>query len=181
MCEGALVPGFERNKERYRYLPTDDKVSTMPSILKILMNFIETKGPFDGLIGYSEGGLVAGTLLVMEAMRELPGGSRFKCGIFFCAPPPMDTKRALKIGSKARSLHVSIDGVIFDLPTAHIWAKGSDVYPGMGKDLVGLCAPAMREEVVHDLGHVVPGAGTGEILKESIRAIQRTIERARCM
>lgn len=59
--------------------------------LDYLYRIMEKDGPFDGIIGYSEGATVAGTILLHEQMRaEMEDREpMFKLGIFFAGWPPM--------------------------------------------------------------------------------------------
>ena len=52
------------------------------------------RGPFDGIIGYSEGATVAATMLLYEKrQREWYGKEpMFKYAIFFAGWPPVDPK-----------------------------------------------------------------------------------------
>lgn len=66
-------------------------LSTIRSI-EYLFKIMEEEGPFEGIIGYSEGAIVAGTLLLHEQRRqELEGRiPMLKCAIFFAGWPPLD-------------------------------------------------------------------------------------------
>ncbi|KAI0169917.1 hypothetical protein GGR52DRAFT_552073 [Hypoxylon sp. FL1284] len=139
-----------------------------------LFRIIAEQGPFDGVVGFSAGGGVAASLLVLDGKEQF---ARFKCGIFFCAGTPVDPE-SLRAGSR-RELNVSADGILVNVPTAHIWSPNGEIYPGMGQGLPTLCSEEVREEVVHDLGHDVPGSNSSQYLTEAVRAIERTIERAR--
>lgn len=57
-----------------------------------LYNIMERDGPFDGIIGYSEGATVGATLLLHEQRRFETQGipTMFKCGLFFAGWPPMN-------------------------------------------------------------------------------------------
>ena len=92
----------------------DSRRSTDTAI-KYLFQIMEEHGPFDGIIGYSEGATVAGTLLLHEQMRaeELGIEPMFKCAIFFMGWPPMDPK------TYALVLSDESDKTI-DIPTCHI-------------------------------------------------------------
>lgn len=59
--------------------------------MEYLYDIMQEEGPFDGIIGYSEGATVAGTLLLHEQKRfEVEGRTpMFKCAIFFAGWPPM--------------------------------------------------------------------------------------------
>ena len=56
-----------------------------------LYKVMETEGPFDGIIVYSEGATVAATLLLHDQKRAgiLGIPSMFKCALSFAGWPPM--------------------------------------------------------------------------------------------
>ena len=60
--------------------------------VKYLVKIMEQRGPFDGIIGYSEGATMAATLLLHEQRRARKKGvpSMFKYAIFFAGWPPVD-------------------------------------------------------------------------------------------
>lgn len=84
------------------------------------MDVVESQGPFDGIMGFSEGGIVAATLLLEDARRPF---ANFKCGIFFSAAPPLDPDD-LRAGS-VRSLDPVQDRVSVHVPTAHIYSPNT--------------------------------------------------------
>lgn len=59
--------------------------------LDYLYHIMEAEGPFEGIIGYSEGATVAATLLLHEQKRFETHGipPMFKCALFFAGWPPM--------------------------------------------------------------------------------------------
>ena len=138
-----------------------------------LIQLISAKGPFGGVIGFSEGGAVAASLLVQDALQPF---HHFRCGIFFCSATPMDP--AIMETGIDRTLDFAADGIMINIPTAHIWSRAGDFHPGMGQCLMSLCHEGSREEFVHNLGHDVPGSRSAEGLSGALLAIERTIERA---
>lgn len=72
----------------YGVAKTDDSARRT---LSYLYELLETEGPFDGIIGYSEGATIAGTLLLHEQVREQNEGRipMLKCALFFGGWPPM--------------------------------------------------------------------------------------------
>lgn len=143
-----------------------------------LRRFIQMQGPFFGLLAFSEGASIAATILIEDARRH--GGSLgIKCAILFCGVPPLDLNLDREQTASIRKLESAVDGVLVRIPTAHIWSNCGDWFPGMGKDLVALCDESTREEVIHNLGHDVPGSRSNECLRETMRAIERTIEKAK--
>jgi hypothetical protein len=57
-----------------------------------LYGIMEKDGPFDGIIGYSEGTIIAATLILHEQRRFETQGipPMFKCALFFAGWPPMN-------------------------------------------------------------------------------------------
>lgn len=139
-----------------------------------LLRIIRVQGPFDGVVGFSEGAGVALSLLVDD---ERQAHNNFKCGIFFSAATPEDPD-VISTGVH-RKLDVSTDGTVVNVPTAHIWSPDGDVHPSMGQEAVYLCDEKVREEFMHNLGHTVPGFTSNEAFSGALRAIERTIERSR--
>jgi predicted esterase len=97
----------------------DSRRSTDTAI-KYLLKIMEDHGPFEGIIGYSEGATVAATLLLHEQVRFEERGipPMFKCAIFFAGWPPMDPK------TYAMVLSDESDRMI-DIPTCHISKSGT--------------------------------------------------------
>lgn len=148
-----------------------------------LAAYLGRYGPFEGLMGFSEGASVAATIMVQEAQRRQHGQSLphlpIKCGIFFCALPPLQLGDKNSPFGTVRLLDSEFDGTLLNIPTAHIWSKSGHVSQGMGQILLELSSRELREEVVHGLGHDIPGSRSDEGLRESVMVIERTIERTR--
>jgi len=83
--------------------------------LKYLVKIMEERGPFDGIIGYSEGATVAATLLLHEQRRFKKRGIKpmFKYAIFFAGWPPLDPDTHAMILSDESDLMIEV-------PTCHI-------------------------------------------------------------
>jgi len=83
--------------------------------LKYLVKIMEERGPFEGIIGYSEGATVAATLLLHEQRRLKKKGIQpmFKYAIFFAGWPPVDPD------SHAMILSDETEAMI-EIPTCHI-------------------------------------------------------------
>ncbi|KAF1951064.1 hypothetical protein CC80DRAFT_425430, partial [Byssothecium circinans] len=145
-----------------------------------LVSMIKIEAPFNGVIGFSEGAAVALSLLSMhERLLRDQGSSpfHFKCGIFFCAGAAFDA--TLLHDGVLRKLDLASGDRAVTFPTAHIWARKDDVHPGFGEVSRVICSTSSVEEYVHELGHTVPGARSDDGVVEAVRAIRRTIERAR--
>lgn len=78
-----------------------------------------------------------------------------------------------------RLLDPKADGILLDVPTAQIWSQSGVISRGMDQTLLQLSTEEVKEDLVHGLGHDVPGASSDEALGSAVLVIERTIERAR--
>lgn len=80
-----------------------------------LYRIMEKDGPFDGIVGYSEGATVAATLILHEQRRfEVEGIPKmFKCALFFAGWPPMTPELDAIVLADESDLTINI-------PTCHI-------------------------------------------------------------
>ncbi|KAH7131784.1 serine hydrolase FSH [Dendryphion nanum] len=175
LAEIAL--GSEFGKERRGFWPAEMRDGEeFRRVYHDMRAFIQKQGPFFGFLVFSEGASIASTILIEDIKRH--GGSLgIQCAIFFCAAPPLDLDWE-RVG-EIRLMKPGLGDTIVDIPTAHIWSEGNHWLPGLGKDLVGMCDKRMSEEVVHNLGHDVPRSREDECWRETIRAIERTIEKGK--
>lgn len=83
--------------------------------LDYLYRIMEDEGPFDGIIGYSEGATVAATLLLHEQRRMEREGRdpMFKCALFFAGWPPMSPELDRLVLADESDLTITI-------PSCHI-------------------------------------------------------------
>jgi predicted esterase len=136
--------------------------------LKYLLKMMEERGPFDGIIGYSEGATVAATLLLHEQRRSVKKGIKpmFKYAIFFAGWPPLDPDTHAMVLSDESDLMIQI-------PTCHIskfrsvvirgelWLTlalvGSlDPYVHGSLALFNVCDPDTAYLFDHAKGHTLP-------------------------
>lgn len=87
-------PDCETPEDTMRELMKEGLASSHRSTnnaLVYLLKIMEERGPFDGIIGYSEGATVAATLLLYEKHRAEQQGipAMFKYAIFFAGWPPV--------------------------------------------------------------------------------------------
>lgn len=175
--------------EFYGYLEEELTVSSAQELVLNMTEFVETNGPFDAVMGFSEGGIIAAMLLIEDSRHSFAG---FKCGIFFSAAPPLDPD--VVRGGLLRCVDPDRDGILIQVPTAHIggsneclerlsqlspmaplWSKS----PALLRDaLVQLCDDNHSQVFLHSRGHDIPGPSSPKELSGVIRAIERTIERA---
>lgn len=111
-------PDCETPEDTMRELMKEGVATTHHSTdnaLKYLLKIMKERGPFEGIIGYSEGATVAATLLLHEQRRFQKEGiaPMFKYAIFFAGWPPVDPT------THAMILSDETDEVI-EIPTCHI-------------------------------------------------------------
>ncbi|KAI1187547.1 serine hydrolase FSH [Nemania serpens] len=154
-----------------------DTVPEYQDLYQDLLDIVKTQGPFDALMGFSEGGAVAAWMLIENSKHPHTFGS-FKCAIFFSAAVPFDPD-VVRTGI-VKPIDPAIEGEMINIPTAHLWSSENDVSTETAQSLTTLCNAKVRETFVHALGHNVPGSKSdSEALAGALRIIERTIERAR--
>lgn len=60
-----------------------------------LMNFVESRGPFGGVIGFSQGGAFAAAAMIRHAILHPTADPLFKFGIFLCSTLPFNLSMPL--------------------------------------------------------------------------------------
>ena len=176
------MPGLEAvygsQQECYAYFdPTN--LASIRTALKDLKTYIEADGPFDGILGYSQGAAIAATLLLQDKTdRSLQVEPLFKCAIFLSGGVPFDPA-ALRRG-EIRFLDPVVDGQPVTIPTANIWGSNDLDFPDTSPKLSGLCAADLRTEIIHTGGHEIP-ALTGVFLSDVFRAFNETVNKALCV
>ncbi|TVY82151.1 Esterase FUS5 [Lachnellula suecica] len=115
-----------------------------------LYQIMEEDGPFDGIIGYSEGATVAATLLLHEQQRlEMEGREpMFKCAIFFAGWPPMSPELDRIVLADESDLTITI-------PTCHIIGS-LDPYLAGSIALYNICEMDNAYLFDHAKGHTLP-------------------------
>ena len=146
-----------------------------------LEDYVESDGPFDGVMGFSHGAHIAAALVVRQAERHpaiqhsRPG---FKCAIFLCGWPPYDSIMLSK-GMTEYVVRVSTeDSAMITIPTAHVFDPNDKRALASGASLRDICKAESRAVYTHDCGHEVPSLRQGSTFFSAVRAIKKTIEAA---
>ncbi|EPS42290.1 hypothetical protein H072_3761 [Dactylellina haptotyla CBS 200.50] len=167
---------FSDNDQYFGYYDPHNAQSMYKALLD-LENYIETEGPFDGLLTFSHGGALSSSLLLGKAAESIEDGidskwkNPFKCAIFLCSGVPWSLEHLRK------NELVRLDrnfGSQISIPTAHVWAL-NDVWGDMSAVVEALCLPQVRHSSIHSEGHTVPTKRTPEIFRSAVNAIRRTI------
>ncbi|KAJ5127232.1 hypothetical protein N7448_008011 [Penicillium atrosanguineum] len=126
--------------------------SNIREVVDRLVGILDKEGDIEGVIGYSEGAMIAGSLLWEEARRRKISGRepRLKCAIFFCGWPPIHL---------ATGQQVIIDDIeddeIFTVPTFHV-VGAADPFLDASMALYNMCDPDSTELFDHGGGHIIP-------------------------
>ncbi|RKU40520.1 hypothetical protein DL546_002270 [Coniochaeta pulveracea] len=122
------------------------------SALDRLFEILEQDPEIDGILGYSEGAMVASTLILEEARRCAEQGKprQIKYGIFFAGWPPLRLE-----GDEVRCLLADECENIIDVPTCHI-VGCNDPYIHGAMALFSMCDEDTAILFDHGKGHTIP-------------------------
>ncbi|KAF7595521.1 hypothetical protein BBP40_005857 [Aspergillus hancockii] len=155
----------------YYSAPTPGQVQ---DAFDLIYEVIEDEGPFDGIIGFSQGAALASSLLLKQAKDSPRDPPLFKMAVLLCASLPFDLDSELapittiEVVPQASGFPMKgrDDMLVLQryrpettttripIPTLHVIGK-ADQYQEQGRALAELCADK-AEVVAHDAGHIVP-------------------------
>jgi len=170
------IRSYYPSTDTYYQYYDQDSASSMSLAVSQLSNYIESEGPFDGVIGYSQGASLAATFLIGYSQQNPSSPLPFKCAVFFSGGKPLDPVMLSK--GKLELIDPTKTGTLLKLPTANIWGRNDTLWPGSSQVLSDLCDDSMRTVVLHDEGHDIPGARAKEAVQGAVRAIRRTVDKA---
>ncbi|KAK6737877.1 hypothetical protein RB195_020153 [Necator americanus] len=109
--------------------------------VSIVRDYVHSNGPFDGILGFSQGASMTHLLLAMEQLGEISLGFRF--AIFFSSFLSLS------------SVHNSYTSLRLNIPSLHIYGTGDQVvaYTNSEKLKAMFCDCV---SIVHDGGHFIP-------------------------
>jgi pimeloyl-ACP methyl ester carboxylesterase len=131
---------------------------------------MQREGPFDAVMGFSQGAALAFSLLLHHAEKYGPSAPPlFKAAVFICAGAPYELS-----GKTTFSIPDGADYPV-KIPTAHVVGKQDPLYP-QGLRLRELCEPSKAEFYDHGSKHMIPFDATNN--DAMVAVIERVIERA---
>lgn len=154
------------------YLKNPPEPWSVGIALEYLHNIMEDEGPFEGVIGISEGASVAATLLIedIQACKARQTRSHFRCGIFYIGAPawwPDGTRAWL----------AEEHGQMIDLPTCHI-IGANDVFRIGGEELLKICDLDKALVISDPGGHRIPqDYETNKLMADWVREREREMLR----
>ncbi|KAL9088428.1 MAG: hypothetical protein Q9165_006152 [Trypethelium subeluteriae] len=175
-----MTPGIEpfvsEEDEFFRYADENSSQSKMESI-NDLLSFIEEEGPFEGVIGFSSGAILAACVLIHQVQKNAQRTVEkplFQCAVFFCTGYPEDPAD-IESDNDSGTLRVEKYGELIQIPTAHIWGVRDSLHPSASLALFRLCRSSVRQSCLHSGGHEIPGSKDPEALESAVRTIKRAI------
>ncbi|KAK8850861.1 DUF341 domain protein [Apiospora arundinis] len=170
--EVPMFPGVEslagtEDRRFYAYYNPAD-TTTIPRALSQLDEYVRAEGPFDAILGFSAGAVLAAMYLVDQQRRQkadegAPPALPFKCAVLL-SPGSSSTELAW-LGFDAQKDTIRI-------PTAHVWGSADDVAPTGGQDLAETCDASRRQIAIHGGGHELPSQSD---LTKAVHIIRKTI------
>ncbi|KAF4443748.1 DUF341 domain-containing protein [Fusarium austroafricanum] len=168
------APGLEafiHPEESFAYYNPKSAESVLAAI-DDLSEYIAEEGPFDGVLGFSQGASLA-AMIIARARHSNP--APFQFAIFFCAGLPY-CEKALSLG-KLKMLRVEdTKGPVIHVPTANIFGK-KDPDVSAAKALADLCQPWGRVVLDHGAGHEIPRVPV-DIVDDMARAVEKVVTKA---
>jgi pimeloyl-ACP methyl ester carboxylesterase len=139
-------------------------LATLQIAINQLDRYISSEGPFDAVLGFSAGCVVA-AMYLLQKQQQQPTVS-FKCAVFLsCA----------EIREEMKYLGADAIGDLIRIPTAHIWGSNDTTAPNGGQDLTEICEPATCLRLIHDGAHEPPRS---DHLTEACHVIRQVIKLA---
>ncbi len=115
--------------------------------------------------------------MIADQIEGLNPEFKFKCAILFCAIEFLLVHVPQR--HRLEMLRSDFNTKVPSIPMAHVWDPNDTVFPPFDSVFEGICEESVAEKVRHDLGHEIPGrSGNSQFLAKTVRAIERTIERA---
>lgn len=133
--------------DRIKRVPPRETLSTA---LEYILSIVEEEGPFDGIIGFSQGAALASTLLAHYSTQRPfdPRANPFKFAIFICGSRPFNDEGT-------RLLQFATDGQIIRIPTVHVIGARDQWYQE-SLELFKLCDAKTAKLYDHGQGHILP-------------------------
>ena len=163
---GGLTP---EDTLRYleRHLPPKKSTLLQDVLLDIQRKFDE-EGPFDCILGHSEGAVIAATF-VIDRLKKSAEGNAPKCAVFMngAVPHTADGKGWLLADEC---------GQLITIPTCHVLAY-NDALVDQAVALYHLCDGDLADVVDHGRGHAIPR--DDKSWKLMVKAIRSLMDRTR--
>jgi Serine hydrolase (FSH1) len=134
-------------------------------------------GPFDGILGFSQGATIAGSILLKEALQEKFDTMPFKCAVLIGGPRPFEiwspgANRVTMKRASGREL-----GQVLRVPTLHIVGK-QDPWYGDCVSMMELCDEEVASLYAYEGAHPLPTSqNINAVMASEIRQLIKTVTR----
>ncbi|RDW89981.1 uncharacterized protein DSM5745_01756 [Aspergillus mulundensis] len=163
--KGTMLDG----EKTFTYLEPSSAESCLRAT-ELLEQYVAAEGPYDGVIGFSLGSILALSWMIQQRQEKGIEGSPFKVAIFFSSIFPLRDMDALRQGRVVTL--ASIPEECLDLPTAHIWGA-EDEGQEHAENTYRACKASTRSVYVHGRGHEISTAP--DDLISMVKVINRAI------
>ena len=132
---------------------------------RFFYDILDDEGPFEGVLGFSQGAGVAASLLFEQAMQPDPERPEplFKFAVFIGGTQPWDiyetTSKYSKELQPLRPVHAAKYASRINILTAHVMGR-KDIYRESAKTLLALCNPQKAKLHDHQGSHMFPRGQT---------------------
>lgn len=166
LCHPGVEALSSSGHEAYAFFDPQDLSNTLQHAIDQLDKYISMEGPFDGIMGFSAGAVLAATYMLQKVQKSGADHRPFKCAVLLSSAESTAELNYLGLGNS------ECNGLI-PVPTAHIWGLHDDTAPTGGEDLSRICNPTNRLVFVHDGGHEPPRSSHLTEAAHIIRRITR--------
>lgn len=139
--------------------------------------YIESEGPFDGVMAYSQGAGLVAMLLVRRQYLTPDRAPLFRCAILFSPGHVFDPFAWLQNGETKVLDHIPAGMSALALPIVIMYGK-SDALKHHSFQVAALCDPDLLSLHMHEGGHEVPSLSIKGGLLDAVKMARRGIIRA---
>ncbi|KAK4861104.1 hypothetical protein LT330_004020 [Penicillium expansum] len=138
-------------------------------VMEYLYDTLEKNPDIEGIVGYSEGATMAGSLILDEDRKAQETGRprRIKCAIFFTGWPPLSPEEDVILADES--------DYTLNIPTLHV-VGADDPYRYGALALFNICDPNTAAMFDTGRGHTIPRSGP--VIAELGNAVRDLIDRA---
>lgn len=124
----------------------------MTECYEYILDIIDEYGPFDGVVGFSQGAAAAATALLYSQSIDGTAPPLFKFAIFFCSTAALDV---VSVSDSSEEVCPAKDLLLPPIPTVHVVGQKDDVR-SQSMALHGLAEEQYARLITHEGGHWIP-------------------------
>jgi len=173
LTAGAELGSVSDFDEGYFAYFDPDLPSTAVAALRQLDAYINSNGPFEGVIAFSQGAHLAASHIAHKILENPTAKAPFKCAILFSPLAIYDPKVWHEQG-EVRKIGNPVDGYAITIPSLVVWGQ-KDQWKEDAEGVSYLCDPETSYTYVHSGGHEIPGIGLKEALGPVAKLAKRCI------